>query len=122
MKSSMLQAAIPQVSAAGGRYDAIIGKLVGRDDIEYPTVGISFGMESIMALLDERPADTADRSGVLIIPVGGYLPQALVAAAALRAAGIRTGVDTGTRKLKNTGRSRSQGHPVCHYGWGERGR
>lgn len=43
----------------GGRYDAIIGKLVGRDDIEYPTVGISFGMESIMALLDERPADTA---------------------------------------------------------------
>lgn len=55
----------------GGRYDAIIGKLVGRDDIVYPTVGISFGMESIMALLGERPADTADRSGVLIIPIGG---------------------------------------------------
>lgn len=85
----------------GGRYDAIIGKLVGREDIEYPTVGISFGMESIMALLGERPADTADRSGVLIIPIGGgYLPQALVAAAALRSAGIRTSVDTGTRRLK----------------------
>jgi histidyl-tRNA synthetase len=86
----------------GGRYDAIIGKLVGRDDIVYPTVGISFGMESIMALLGERPADTADRSGVLIIPIGGYLPQALVAAAALRASGIRTHVDTGSRKLKKT--------------------
>ncbi|WP_231575332.1 histidine--tRNA ligase [Paenibacillus sp. FSL P4-0081] len=86
----------------GGRYDAIIGKLVGRDNIEYPTVGISFGMESIMALLGERPADTATRSGVLIIPIGGYLPEALVAAAALRTAGIRTGVDTGSRKLKKT--------------------
>lgn len=87
----------------GGRYDAIIGKLVGRDDIEYPTVGISFGMESIMALLGERREQAAaERSGVLIIPIGRYLPQALVAAAALRAAGIRTGVDTGTRKLKKT--------------------
>lgn len=70
-----------------------------------------------MALLGERPADTAERSGVLIIPIGGYLPEALVAAAALRASGIRTGVDTGTRKLKNAGRSECQGHPVCHYGW-----
>lgn len=86
----------------GGRYDAIIGKLVGRDDIEYPTVGISFGMESIMALLGERPADTPERSGVLIVPVGGYMPQALVAAASLRSAGIRTTVDSGTRKLKKT--------------------
>ncbi|WP_238655397.1 histidine--tRNA ligase [Paenibacillus piscarius] len=86
----------------GGRYDAIIGKLVGRDDIEYPTVGISFGMESIMALLGERPAEPADRSGVLIVPIGGYMPQALVAAAALRSAGIRATVDSGLRKLKKT--------------------
>jgi histidyl-tRNA synthetase len=85
----------------GGRYDSIIGKLVGRDDIEYPTVGISFGMESIMALLGERNI-REERSGVLVIPIGGYLPQALTAAAALRAAGIRTHVDTGTRKLKKT--------------------
>lgn len=86
----------------GGRYDAIIGKLVGREDIEYPTVGISFGMESIMALLGERPADTADRSGVLIVPIGGYMAQALAAAASLRSAGIRTTVDSGLRKLKKT--------------------
>ncbi|MEK3876639.1 histidine--tRNA ligase [Paenibacillus sp. FSL M7-0420] len=93
----------PSSLGGGGRYDAIIGKLVGRDDIEYPTVGISFGMESIMALLGERREQAAaERSGVLIIPIGGYLPQALVAAASLRSAGIRTTVDTGTRKLKKT--------------------
>ncbi|MHA6529727.1 histidine--tRNA ligase [Paenibacillus sp. BAC0078] len=85
----------------GGRYDAIIGKLVGRDDIEYPTVGISFGMESIMALLGERPV-REEASGVLVIPIGEYLQQALTAAAALRAAGIRTAIDTGKRKLKKT--------------------
>ncbi|MEK3903635.1 histidine--tRNA ligase [Paenibacillus sp. FSL R7-0179] len=86
----------------GGRYDAIIGKLVGRDDIEYPTVGISFGMESIMALLGGRPAEPAERSGVLIVPIGGYMPQALIAAASLRSAGIRATVDTGTRRPKKT--------------------
>jgi histidyl-tRNA synthetase len=59
-------------------------------------------MESIMALLGERQGQEAARSGVLIIPIGGYLPQALIAAAALRAAGILTSVDTGTRKLKKT--------------------
>ncbi|OKP89040.1 histidine--tRNA ligase [Paenibacillus sp. P32E] len=85
----------------GGRYDSIIGKLVGRDDIEYPTVGISFGMESIMALLGERPI-REEASGVLVIPIGEVMPQALTAAAALRAAGIRTAVDTGKRKLKKT--------------------
>ncbi|OKP84970.1 histidine--tRNA ligase [Paenibacillus sp. P3E] len=85
----------------GGRYDSIIGKLVGRDDIEYPTVGISFGMESIMALLGERPI-REEASGVLVIPIGEVMPQALTAAAALRAAGIHTAVDTGKRKLKKT--------------------
>ncbi|WP_020428458.1 His/Gly/Thr/Pro-type tRNA ligase C-terminal domain-containing protein, partial [Paenibacillus riograndensis] len=85
----------------GGRYDSIIGKLVGREDIEYPTVGISFGMESIMALLGER-AVRVETSGVLVIPVGECMPQALTAAAAIRAAGIRTAVDTGKRKLKKT--------------------
>lgn len=83
----------------GGRYDDIIGKLIGRDDINVPTVGISFGMESIMALLSERPVQEAS-SSVLLIPIGGTMPQALSAAAVLRNAGIRVSVDTGTRKLK----------------------
>ncbi|WP_379153876.1 histidine--tRNA ligase [Paenibacillus sp. sgz5001063] len=85
----------------GGRYDSIIGKLVERDDILYPTVGISFGMESIMALLGERPVRD-EASGVMVIPIGEVMPQALSAAALLRASGIRTAVDTGRRKLKKT--------------------
>jgi histidyl-tRNA synthetase len=85
----------------GGRYDDIIGKLVGRDDIPYPTVGISFGMESMMALLSERPVQEQN-TGVLLIPIGGMMPQALLTAARLRQAGIRLSVDTGKRKLKKT--------------------
>ncbi|AIQ51972.1 histidine--tRNA ligase [Paenibacillus sp. FSL R7-0331] len=86
---------------SGGRYDNIIGRLVGREDLNIPTVGISFGMESIMALLSERPVQE-EASVVLLIPVGETMPQVLSAAAGLRNAGIRTSVDTGTRKLKKT--------------------
>jgi histidyl-tRNA synthetase len=91
----------PSSLGGGGRYDDIIGKLVGRDDIPYPTVGISFGMESIMALLGERPVQE-EYSAVLIVPIGETMPQALLAAADLRNAGIRVSVDPGKRKLKKT--------------------
>ncbi|WP_150266898.1 histidine--tRNA ligase [Paenibacillus tepidiphilus] len=84
---------------SGGRYDAIIGKLSGREDIPYPTVGISFGMEAIMALLGDRPLPEPN-AAVLIVPLGGTLPQALLAAAALREAGIRAALESGGRKLK----------------------
>lgn len=91
----------PSSLGAGGRYDAIIGQLVGRDDIAYPTVGLSFGMESIMEMLRERPAQPP-APPVVVIPIGETVPEALAAAAALRAGGIRTKVDTGKRKLKKS--------------------
>lgn len=84
----------------GGRYDAIIGQLVGREDIEYPTVGLSFGMESIMALLAERSVQENDTATVMVIPIGDTLPQALIAAAELRACSVRTNLVSGKRKLK----------------------
>ncbi|MDH6426386.1 MULTISPECIES: histidine--tRNA ligase [unclassified Paenibacillus] len=84
----------------GGRYDAIIGQLVGREDIQYPTVGLSFGMESIMALLAERPIQERKTAEVMVIPIGETLPQALIAAAELRACSIRTNLVSGKRKLK----------------------
>ncbi|WP_338117890.1 histidine--tRNA ligase [Paenibacillus odorifer] len=84
----------------GGRYDAIIGQLVGREDIQYPTVGLSFGMESIMALLAERPIQEHKTAEVMVIPIGETLPQALIAAAELRACSIRTSLVSGKRKLK----------------------
>ncbi len=84
----------------GGRYDSIIGQLVGREDIDYPAVGLSFGMESIMALLSERPIESP-AVAVMIIPIGeDMLSQALITATKLRAGKIRTTVATGKRKLK----------------------
>lgn len=86
----------------GGRYDAIIGQLIGRDDVEYGAVGLSFGMESIMALLEERKAETASASAsIVLIPIGVTAAELLQTAAELRAGGIRVKMDTSGRKLKN---------------------
>lgn len=86
----------------GGRYDAIIGKLVGKDDTEseYSAVGLSFGMESIMALLEERAYEVVP-APVVLIPVGVSAVELLQTAAELRAAGLRVRLDTSGRKLKN---------------------
>jgi histidyl-tRNA synthetase len=84
----------------GGRYDTIIGQLVGREDIPYPTVGLSFGMESIMTLLAERPIQEDNTATVMVIPIGETLPQALIATAELRACSIRTTMVSGKRNLK----------------------
>ena len=84
----------------GGRYDAIIGQLVGRDDAEYGAAGLSFGMESIMALLENRAAE-AEGAAVVLIPVGVSAAEMLQTAAELRASGIRVKLDTSGRKLKN---------------------
>lgn len=86
---------------AGGRYDAIIGKLVGREDTPYPTVGLSFGLEAIAGMLENLPA-TSSAASVTVVPVGDTVGEALRAAAELRSAGIRTALDTGGRKLAKT--------------------
>lgn len=86
----------------GGRYDNIIGQLVERPDIAYPTVGLSFGMESIMAMLAERETQIP-QPDVLMIPIGeDMIAPVLAAAALLRAGGIRTAVEPVGRKLKKS--------------------
>ncbi|MDF2724617.1 MAG: hisS [Paenibacillus sp.] len=85
---------------AGGRYDRMIGKLLGQDELCYPTVGLSFGLESIMELIGSRPAEPAEPA-VVIIPIGdAAVSESLRAASRLRASGIRTRVEVGKRKLK----------------------
>ena len=84
----------------GGRYDAVIGQLVGREDTEYGAAGLSLGMESIMTLLENRAAETA-KASVVLIPVGVTAAELLQTAAELRASGIRVKLDTSGRKLKN---------------------
>lgn len=85
----------------GGRYDAIIRQLVGREDIAYPTVGLSFGMESIMEMIRNRPIET-NKPLVMVIPIGETVPEGLTAAAALRNRGIHTRLADNRRKLKKT--------------------
>lgn len=85
----------------GGRYDAIIGQLIGRDDMQYPTVGISFGMESIMAMLESRLVQIPSAL-VVVIPIGDTVSEVLRTAAKLRASGFRTSIDTSGRKLRKS--------------------
>lgn len=85
----------------GGRYDSIIGKLVGREDIRYPTAGLSFGMESIMELIKERPQPLPQPLAV-VMPIGETAAAALKTAAAFRSSGIRTAVESNKRKLKKS--------------------
>lgn len=86
---------------AGGRYDAIVGKLAGREDAPYPTVGLSFGLEAIAALLESRPV-AAPAASVAVVAVGDTAGDALRAAAELRRGGIRAALDTSGRKLAKT--------------------
>lgn len=87
--------------ASGGRYDAMIGKLLGRDDLPFPAVGLSFGMESILAILRDRPAAMPPAvPPVPVIAIGDAVAETLRTAALLRAEGIRATVETGGRKLK----------------------
>lgn len=61
-----------------------------------------------MALLAERPIQENRAANVMVIPIGETLPQALIAAAELRACSIRTTLVSGKRKLKS---SSPQLHP-----------
>ncbi|MCQ6560038.1 histidine--tRNA ligase [Paenibacillus mendelii] len=85
----------------GGRYDAIIGQLVGRGDMSYYAVGLSFGIEPIMEMLMERE-EVAEERTVLLVPIGDIRSEALKAAATLRKAGIRIRIDWSRRKLKKS--------------------
>lgn len=85
----------------GGRYDAIIGKLVGREDMAYPTVGLSFGMESIMEMMKDRPIQLPLPRAV-IIPIGDTVHEVLGIASVFRSNGVRIRLELGKRKLKKS--------------------
>ena len=53
-----------------------LSALVGREDIVYPTVGLSFGMESIMEMIRNRPIET-NKPLVVVIPIGETIPEGL---------------------------------------------
>jgi histidyl-tRNA synthetase len=85
--------AFPASIAGGGRYDRMVGRLLGRD---VPACGFSIGFERLVAILGERrarpvglPPATAEpaRRIALLVDDEGDLPRALQAARALREQG-----------------------------------
>ena len=85
--------AFPASIAGGGRYDRMVGRLLGRD---VPACGFSIGFERLIAILGERggrheatarPAAAPARRIALLVDDEGGLPRALQAARALREQG-----------------------------------
>lgn len=81
----------------GGRYDNIITKFIN-DGIEYPAVGMSFGLEPIFEIIKSRSLDLKS-SDVLIYGFNNY-PVSLKIAQMLRDENIKIVVEMNDWKLK----------------------
>jgi len=93
--------------AGGGRYDRMVGKLLGRD---VPACGFSIGFERLVAILGERGGAGAPGAGstgaeprriALVVEDGGDVRAALAAARTLRAAGDLVSLEL---RRKNVGK------------------
>ncbi|HEY2992419.1 MAG TPA: histidine--tRNA ligase [Methylomirabilota bacterium] len=92
--------------AGGGRYDRMVGKLLGRD---VPACGFSIGFERLVAILGERggaigagaPAGAQGRRIALVVDDSAEVGAALAAARGLRAAGDLVSVEL---RRKNVGK------------------
>jgi histidyl-tRNA synthetase len=88
---------MPYSLAGGGRYDRLIGGIVGRD---VPATGFSIGFERLISLLEERgwsPAD-APRRIALVYAEDGNLADALGEASQRRSDGAIVSVFARRRK------------------------
>jgi histidyl-tRNA synthetase len=101
----MASAAFPSSIAGGGRYDRMIGRLLGRD---VPACGFSIGFERLVMILGERgdaagPAAESAGAGRIAVVVDGSgdLAGALAAARKLRAEGHQVSLEL---RRKNLGR------------------
>ena len=86
---------------AGGRYDKIIGAFLN-NGMEYPAVGMTFGLDVIFeALSVKNNIDPSPPVDVFIIPIGTE-KEALSIAVALRKSGVKTDMEMGGRKLRKS--------------------
>jgi len=100
--------------AAGGRYDRIIGDILGAEGVSvqgeggaspFPTVGLSFGLEPLSEYLNEKAKDKPARSSVtdvLIVPLPGQQPAARRLASAMRRLGMNVDVEARDVRLKKS--------------------
>jgi histidyl-tRNA synthetase len=99
----MASAEFPSSIAGGGRYDRMIGTMLGR---EVPACGFSIGFERLVMILGERgagrPAAAAAGGRIAVLVEGeGDLAGALAAARALRAEGHQVSLEL---KRRNVGK------------------
>jgi histidyl-tRNA synthetase len=110
--------AFPSSIAGGGRYDRMVGKLLGR---EVPACGFSIGFERLIQILLERPGGVrathetgaTARRIALLVEERAELTAALEAARSLRAQGDLVSLEL---KRKNLGHQLDE---LAHHGfWG----
>lgn len=78
--------------ASGGRYDKMIGQFLGTK-LEYPAVGISFGLDRLYIILEAREKEKAKTiTEVLVIPINAK-KEAEEVVRKLRESGIKTETD-----------------------------
>ena len=103
----MSSPAFPSSIAGGGRYDRMVGKLLGRD---VPACGFSIGFERLILILADRAgaatpgataAPAAPRRLALVVDGHADLPSALAAARRLRGEGYLVSVEL---RRKNFGK------------------
>jgi histidyl-tRNA synthetase len=90
----------PASIAGGGRYDRMIGRILGR---EVPACGFSIGFERIIALLQERAgaaAAPARRLALLFDPERDDLAEVTAAAQRLRLDGYLVSLELRGRRLR----------------------
>lgn len=97
------QSEISSSICAGGRFDNMIGGLLGGKEV-YPAVGISFGLETIFDAIKLTPnSQDLPKSVVMayFVPLDEkYMKTAMAACKELRQNGIRVDIDYLARKLK----------------------
>ncbi|MEK6921197.1 MAG: histidine--tRNA ligase, partial [Nanoarchaeota archaeon] len=78
--------------ASGGRYDKMIGQFLGTK-LEYPAVGISFGLDRLYMIIEGREKEKVKTvTEVLVIPIHAEKEAELIAES-LREEGIKTETD-----------------------------
>jgi len=97
-------AGYPSSIAGGGRYDRMVGRLLGRD---VPASGFSIGFERLISILTERGGlptrentETASRRVALLVDEGKDLGAAVRAAKSLRSAGYLVSLEVRRKNVK----------------------
>ncbi|RME53365.1 histidine--tRNA ligase [Candidatus Woesearchaeota archaeon] len=84
--------------AAGGRYDRLIGDLLGAP-ANIPAIGISFGLEPILDILKSRAEDLpVTPAKVFVIPIQ-TVKESLSVVSRLRKAGVNASIDLNERGI-----------------------